>query len=138
MAKLILNYSKNDGTYLRDHEVEKCITDLLEWYHLPLESDLREDYHPCTDFGAENVQNLLNPNDQWKNYILSDEWMLTVSQALIIDYVRLLYQQGKFKDIKLIIQDEGRNLALDKEGRLEHSSNMNVHGKILVELVSAF
>lgn len=117
MSKLILNYTKEDGTYLRDHEVMKSLRELLDWFLLPLESDLREDYHPCTDFGAEYIENLHNPNDLWKNYTFSDEWLINVSQVLIIDCARLLYRSGEFKNIELIIMENDQPLVLDKAGR---------------------
>lgn len=115
--KLILNYVTDKGTYMRDHEIEPALMGLIEWMHLDIESPEREEYYPDIDFGAENVENLLSPTESWKNYTLSNEWLIRVSQELIILVARVLLKEGKFKDIKLIIQSDGENIPITDTGK---------------------
>ena len=136
--KLILNFVE-DGAYMRDHEIEPALMELIEWMNIDIESPEREDYYPDIAFGAENIENLLSPIDSWKNYTLSNEWLIRVSQELIILVARVLLKEGKFKDIKLIIQNEGENIPITETGSYKAYKNLKLdtHEQLLDRFISS-
>lgn len=126
MAKLVINYVKDKGSYLRDAEIEPALRALIEWLKNP---DRTEDYHPSYEFGELYTKNLNNLVDCWKNYTLSDEWKINVSQETIMLGARALLAEGVFGHVELEVQIDGEKLLMDNRGELFGCAASSKHPK---------